>query len=158
MNRFRLVALGLLCIAITGCVEGEVTYTVNPDGSAKVLVDVVTVMPPTLFGGGGGPGGKKPGEETLDDLRRQAIRQTLEMTGVAAWKDVSAEFLPNGKLKFVGTAYVKRTEDFAAKGGIPLLNLNLASERGGRLLRLVARKKTRTIRPFRRPKTPEIKR
>jgi hypothetical protein len=157
MKRFPLAALGLLCLAVTGCVEGEVTYTVNPDGSAKVLVDVATVMPSPLFGGGG-PGGKKPGEETLDDLRRQAIRQTLEMPNVAAWKDVSAEFLPNGKLKFVGTAYVKRTEDFQAQGGIPILNLNLAAERGpDGSLRLIARKNGQDNSPLskRPPKTPE---
>ncbi len=158
MKRFRLITLGLLCLALAGCVEGEVTYTVNPDGSARVLVDVVTAMPPPLFGGGGGPGGKKPGEETLDDLRRQAIRQTLEMPGVVAWKDVSAEFLPNGKLKFVGTAYVKRTEDFQAKGGIPLLNLNLAAERGqDGSLRLVAKKNEQDDSPLSRrpPKSAE---
>src|SRR5262249_10909732 len=123
MNRFRLASLGLFCLAAAGCVEGEVTYTVNPDGSAKVNVDVGTLVPPPLFGSGGGPVAKKPGEETLDDVLRQAIRPTLEMPGVAAWKDVSAEFLPNGKLKFAGTAFVKRTADFDAQGGIPILNI-----------------------------------
>jgi hypothetical protein len=128
MKRFRLVVLGLLCVALAGCVEGDVTYTVNPDGSAKVRVDVVSAMPPPLFGGIDPK--KKPEEETLDDLRRQAIRPTLEMPGVAAWKDVSAEFLPNGKLKFGGTAYVKRLEDFETQGGIPVLDLKLTAERG----------------------------
>jgi hypothetical protein len=156
MKRFRLVALGLLCFAAAGCVEGDVTYTVNPDGSAKVKVDVVSVNPPRFFGGG--PGAKKSGDESLDDTLRQSIRQTLEMPGVAAWKDVSAEFLPNGKLKFVGTAYVKRVEDFDAKGGIPLLQLGLASERGpDGSLRLVARRKEKDDLGFsqRKPKTPD---
>src|SRR5581483_5132788 len=101
MNRFRLAALGLLCLLAAGCVEGDVTYTVNPDGSAKIQFDVVTVKPPALFE----PGPKKS-DEPLDELLRKAIRQTLETPGVVAWKDVTAQFQPDGKLKFAGTAYV----------------------------------------------------
>src|SRR5262245_2586975 len=104
MNRFRLASLGLLCLFVAGCVEGEVTYTVNPDGSAKVRVDVVTVVPPNPFGGDVKIDPKKdakgPGEEPLDELLRQAIRQTLESPGIVAWKDVTAQFRPDGKLKF----------------------------------------------------------
>ena len=43
MNRSRLAALALVCLVATWCVEGEVTYIVNPDGSAKVHFDVVTL-------------------------------------------------------------------------------------------------------------------
>jgi hypothetical protein len=155
MKRFATAALGLLCLCVTGCVEGELTYTVNPDGSAKVKVDVVSVMPLDFFGP---PGPKKPEEETLDDLHRRAIRSTLEMPGVAAWKDVSSEFLPNGKLKFAGTAYVKRLQDFNSKGGIPLLTPTLAAERGpDGSLKLVPKKngKDDPLSSKRKPKTPD---
>jgi hypothetical protein len=128
MKRLATTTLGLVCLALAGCVEGEVTYTVNPDGSARVTVDVVSAMPPELFGGN--MGAKKPEEETLDDARRRAIRPTLESPDVAAWKDVSAEFLPNGRLKFVGTAYVKKLEDFDTKGGLPLLSPSMRAGRG----------------------------
>ena len=114
-------------------------YTVNPDGSARVNIDVVTGMPLNPFGGGD-VGAKKPEDESLDGLRRRAIRSTLESPGVAAWKDVFAEFLPNGKLKFKGTAYLKRVEDFQAQGGgIPILGPALRMERAeGGSFKLVA--------------------
>lgn len=154
MKQFAMTALGLLSLALSGCVEGEVIYTVNPDGSAKVKMDVVTVMPLNLFGPGAP---KKPAEETIDDVKRRAIRSTLETPGVAAWKDVSAEFLPSGKLKFAGVAYIKKLEDFDTKGGIPLLGPTLRAESGADgSLKLVAKKNTEGVSPGRRPpKSPE---
>jgi hypothetical protein len=157
MKRFTVTALGLFCLILAGCVEGEMTYTVNPDGSAKVKIDVVSVVPPPLFGGTE-PNAKKPEEETLDDIRRRAIRSTLEMRGVAAWKGVSAEFLPNGKLKFIGTAYVKRLTEFDSTGGIPLLTPTLAAERGADgSLKLSAKRvgKDGPTSSNRKPKTPD---
>src|SRR5262249_37217646 len=124
MNRFRLPSLGLLCLLVTGCVEGEVTYTINPDGSAKIQFDVVTVKPPTPF-----DPGPKNADEPLDELLRKAIRQTLETPGVVAWKDVSARFQPDGKLKFAGTAYVKRLEDFeTGAGSLPIFGPTFNAE------------------------------
>src|SRR5262249_43191895 len=138
-----------------GCVEGEVTYTVNPDGATKVRLDVVTGMPLIPFGQ---DVAKKPGEQTIDDLRRQAVRSMLETTGVAAWKDVSAEFLPNGKLKFAGTAYIKRLDDFDTRGGFPLLSPRFTAERGADgSLKLVAKQdgKDDHISSKRKPKSLE---
>jgi len=117
MTRFRLVAFALLCLGAVGCVEGEMTSVVNPDGSAKVRMEVVTCLPLTPFS----PGPKKKDDESLDDIRRRAVRPMLESPGVSAWKDVSAEFLPNGRLKFSGIAYVKQLEQFDLKNGAPLL-------------------------------------
>jgi hypothetical protein len=110
MNRFRLVVLAFGCFVLAGCVEGEATYTINPDGSAKVKFDVVTVK--QIPFAGGGLGGKAEEDKDLDDLVRDALQPILQTPGVAAWKDVSAEYLPNGKLKLSGTAYVRRLQDF----------------------------------------------
>ena len=127
MKRLPRIAPGLICLTLAGCVEGEVVYTVNPDGSARVKIDVMTGMPLNPFGENGPS--KKPEEESLDDLRRRAVRSTLESPGVVAWKDVSAEFSSNGKLQFKGTAYLKRVEDFQAQGGgIPILGPALRVE------------------------------
>ncbi len=127
MKRVCLASLALLCVMVTGCVEGEVTHTVNPDGSAKVRLEVVTVKP---FDPVGPPQGKKQDDGTIEDLLRSSVRAFLESPGVVAWKDVSAEFLPNGKLKFAGTAYVRRLQDFQPEG-IPLVATNYVAERGG---------------------------
>jgi hypothetical protein len=105
-------------------VEGEVTYTVNPDGTAKVRLDIVTVK---MINPNIGAPRKKDEEETLDSLLREAITPILETPGVVAWKDVDASFLPNGKLKFSGTAYIRRVQDFKPMA-FPLLSSNHAVE------------------------------
>jgi hypothetical protein len=125
MNRFRLATFALLCLVSGGCVEGEVTYTLNPDGTAKVRLEIVTVkmIDPNIGAR------KKNEEETLDSLLRDAITPILETAGVVAWKDVDASFLPNGKLKFSGTAYIRRVQDFKPMA-FPLLASNHAVENG----------------------------
>jgi len=118
-----------------------VTYTVNPDGSAKVKFDVVTVKP---FSPYGLPvmGGKKEEDKDIDDLVRDALRPFLESPGISAWKDVSAEYVPSGKLKLSGTAYVRKLQDFKPQGP-PLLSSNFQVERGADgSFKLVASKDT----------------
>ncbi len=122
MNRFRLAGIGLFCLALAGCVEGEMTYTVNPDGSAKIRMDVTTTTASALAGQMGQTGGKRmPEDETAAGLLRDSLRQVLENPKVTAWKDVTAELLPNGIFKFSGTAYVRQLSDFARQGSVPLL-------------------------------------
>jgi hypothetical protein len=153
MNRFRLAALALFCLVATGCVEGEVTYTVNPDGSAKVHFDVVTVKAPEVYGGPPKKGGT---DVTLDDMLRDSLRQMLQAQGVSAWKDVSAEFLPNGKVKISGTAYVRRLQDFKPQSP-PLLEPMYGFEKGaGGEFKLTA-KKTESLQndSKRKRKSPE---
>lgn len=108
MRYRRLLALALPCLLSLGCVQGETVITVNPDGSARLKVEVISGVRVNTYGPAGT---KKPDEESIEDVLRRTIKPTLEMPGVAAWKDVSAEFLPDGKLKFRGTAYVKQLED-----------------------------------------------
>jgi hypothetical protein len=154
MSRVRLASFALACLLVVGCVQGETTVLVNPDGSAKIHLDVVSVMPVNF---GPQPGGKKPEDETVEDLLRNSLRQTLESPGVAAWKDVSAEFLPNGKLKFVGTAYVKQLEEFDSKGGLFMMTPSFSAKReADGSLKLTARKDDNDFGTSKRkPKTPE---
>jgi hypothetical protein len=107
MRRITLIAAWLACLVSLGCVEGEQTYTLNPDGSGKVKFDIVTAAP---FDPLAGPAAKT--DDTIDGLRTKAIKGILESPGVAAWKDVSADFAPDGRLKFVGTAYFKQLDTF----------------------------------------------
>ena len=61
-----------------GCVEGELTYTVNPDGSAKVKIDVVSALPPPPFGGGelegcGAPAPLHAADNTVASIRATTV-------------------------------------------------------------------------------------
>jgi hypothetical protein len=155
MNRCLIAIIALMCLTSVGCVEGETTYTVNPDGSARIQIEVVSGMPLNFAAP---PSGKNPDEETLDDLLRKAIRPTLEIPGIAAWKGVHAEFLPNGKMKFSGTAYVKRLEDFTSNGSMPFLIMSCSAKRdsNGALVLKGLKNNNDTVSPAKRkPKTPE---
>lgn len=126
MKRLRLAVIALCCLGLVGCVEGETTYTINPDGTTKIRMEIVTAVPPNF---GGPPRKKDASDETVEGMLRTGIRAMLENPKVAAWKDVSAEFLPNGKLKFAGTAYVRKLSDFSKQGGLPVMSPELMTER-----------------------------
>ncbi|MCE9562656.1 MAG: hypothetical protein K8U57_11475 [Planctomycetes bacterium] len=160
MKRVRFAIVGLFCFALVGCVEGEITYTMNPDGATKIRMDIVTIAPPTFGGGPPGPMGKNPQDETIDDMLRKTLRSMLENPKVVAWKDVSAEFTPNGKFKFGGTAYVRQLPDYARQGGSPLLNpqfkLDRTPDGGMKLIRKEDSDQPGKPDPNKRkPKTPD---
>lgn len=133
MIRLRLAALALASLVFAGCVEGEVVYTVNPDGSAKVKFDIVTVKQPAITPG---PVPKQGPEKTLEDHLRDTLRPLFQSQGVSAWKDVSAEFLPNGKLKISATAYVRRLAEFKPNGLSLLQPMYQVTKAGDGSLRL----------------------
>src|SRR3954447_13745848 len=107
MKNRAVAAAGLVCLLLTGCIQSEQIFTLNPDGSGKVAITLVAPFNPfeAALGGGGPPGGKKP---SLADKKRAFVDKLLSTAkGVDAWKDVSAEYTPEGLLKFQGTAYFK---------------------------------------------------
>jgi len=129
MNQIRIATIALFCLIFTGCVEGELTYTVNPNGSAKLRLEIVTDTAAVIAGQPRPTTDEKPQNVTVDGLLRDSLRPILENPQVAAWKDVSAEFLPYGKLKFSGTAYLRQVSDFARQGSVPMLIPELKIER-----------------------------
>lgn len=92
----------------TGCVEGELTYYLNPDGSGKVDIDVVM---PTMEGFS--PSGPRTDDdaspkEQIAKLKKEFVNEILEDSdGISAWENVSAKIRKDGKLHFQGTAYFK---------------------------------------------------
>ncbi|KPK50976.1 MAG: hypothetical protein AMK72_00790 [Planctomycetes bacterium SM23_25] len=87
-----------------GCIETKQDHTLNPDGSGKVLVEMVIPQMPL---GLGPPDGQGDG----DLMAKQFVRQILDGSkGVDAWSDVRYETTQDGRTKFIGTAYFK---DFA---------------------------------------------
>jgi hypothetical protein len=157
MGRTHLSFLGFLCFTLTGCVEGEMTYTVNPNGSAKIHFDVVTVAPPEF---GVSPGSGLPKPQTPNDKLKKAIRGLLESPNVVAWKDVAAEWTQHGKLKFVGTAYVRQLSDFSKQNNSllllsPKLGIEKTPEGGMKLTRTTDSDSSKSDPTKRKPKTPE---
>jgi hypothetical protein len=121
MKHRAVLAIGLPCLLLTGCIQSEQVFTLNPDGSGKVAITLVTPLNPFegVLGGGGPPGGKKL---SLADKKRMFVDKLLrDAKGVDAWKDVSAEFTREGLLKFQGIAYFKDMQQLKIEpvGGSP---------------------------------------
>ena len=97
MRRFiGVAALFALMFAAAGCVDLEQEYTINPDGSGKVVVHWI-----------GAPfnlGPAKTPEAQAQSLLKDEI---TKCEGVDAWKDLSCTARDDGKFEFKGTAYFK---------------------------------------------------
>src|SRR5713101_2430230 len=104
VRRIERTLLGAaLLVLACGCIEGTRTITLNPDGRGKVTYDLMMASNPLS-------GGMK--DMTLDKQKQQALEQMLTQTkGVAAWKDVSVEWMPDGRLHYVATAYFEKVDD-----------------------------------------------
>jgi len=81
----------LLCLALTGCLEVEDTWTLNPDGSGKVARKVVFGKSYAAF--------SKPSK-----IARELIEKCA---GVEVWSDVSSKKLKDGRIEVRGTAFFK---------------------------------------------------
>ena len=105
----RLMPLLLMILATivwSGCFETKADYTINPDGSGKVTVEVTTAG---MDGMMGNMNGKTPdGSKTARDIIQQA-------TGVDTWKDVEFRVLDDGRNYFKGTAYFKNISNVKFK-------------------------------------------
>jgi len=104
----RLAAASLmaaLALFSTGCVEGELLYTLNPDGSGKVVIDAVMPATANFFGAGAGDRSAPP-DQQLEKLRKNLAKQIIQDSrGVDAWENVSVAFQKDGRVRFKGTAY-----------------------------------------------------
>jgi hypothetical protein len=86
--------LGALTL-LTGCFETKDEFTLNPDGSGKVIHECS--FQKVSLGGD---------DEMTEDALKEAIGKVLtEAKGVEAWRDVSYKRLDDGRLYFKGTAY-----------------------------------------------------
>jgi hypothetical protein len=90
----------VLAFALTGCLDMDEEYSINPDGSGKVKIKCA--IAPMRF---------TTAKKSPEELLKSDVRETLEKcAGVDAWTDVSAVQREDGKVAFSGTAYFK---DFA---------------------------------------------
>jgi hypothetical protein len=106
------LCLGLVVLA-TGCLEIKETITLNPDGKGKAVLDLV--IPSKVGGLAAGPA---PKERSIDDMKNDTVGQFLTGNkGVTGWNDVSAEWMPDGRLHFVGTAYFDDLAAYSSSDG-----------------------------------------
>ena len=80
-----------VAVFVSGCIQTKQDFTLNSDGSGKVVVETILIMIPM-------------DEEAMKD----AVRKVLEeSSGVVAWKDVAFKRTDDGNVSFKGTAYFR---------------------------------------------------
>jgi hypothetical protein len=121
----RLLPIVAIALAAAGCIELEQDYTLNPDGSGKVVVRWVASPMMEL-------GGDKSPEARAKSLLKDEVAKS---EGVDAWKDVSCQVRKDGKYEFRGTAYFR---DFSAlklhNNGLVMLGLACSKDGAGNLV------------------------
>ena len=81
---------------MSGCIESRDMFTLNPDGSGKV-VHVATAPNLDL-----GFGGDAQAPSDPDMAGRKVVREMLKASkGVDAWRDVGYEMLDDGRVKII---------------------------------------------------------
>jgi hypothetical protein len=105
MRGFLVIAtMVAACGLAAGCFEGKADVTLNPDGTGKLVGELTFPMeapwttPPKV-----GDDLRTP-EEQMKTVVTAIIKKS---TGIDAWKDVSFEQVPGGKVHMKGTAYFK---------------------------------------------------
>jgi hypothetical protein len=105
---FYLSALSLLAVG-TGCVESSSDYTINPDGSGKVIYHA-KFQSLNLSMGGEEPAPHKQA--------REAVKAMVEESqGIAAWSDVTYQALDDGRIQISGTAFFPNVNQVGIKTG-----------------------------------------
>lgn len=98
MKALKWILLVITLTPIIGCIEEKNEFTINPDGSGKVVCEA-TFQPVDI---------KMMGDEPSDPQTqlREAVEEILEeSSGVDTWKDISYKLTDDGKIYFKGTAF-----------------------------------------------------
>lgn len=124
-RQFAPIILGCLTlIFLTGCFDTTEDFTLNPDGSGKVVIE--SVCAPLQL--------QMNQKQTPDQELRSSVRSILDnVKGVAAWKDVTYERQDDGRLKFKGTAYFRNINRVEFQN-LVLMNFNLTKAADGSLV------------------------
>lgn len=125
MRRFTppIILIGLL-VSTGGCLDVEQEYTINPDGSGRVVLRWVGA-PLTLAS-------DKTADEKAGELLQGQVNQS---ESVDAWKDISCTARDDGKFEFKGTAYFKDIAKLKLHyGGATLADLKISRDERGNLV------------------------
>ncbi len=99
-RHFRFLSIVLsVCSALllTGCFDTKQEFTINPDGSGKVIHE--STFQKLTF--------SDESKDPADSLKEAVSKVIQDSKGVDAWKDVTFETLEDGRIHFKGTAYFK---------------------------------------------------
>ena len=103
--------VAVCAIAIAGCVETKDEFTVNPDGSGKIVHELTFAsmdLGPGFEMGSEGASFNITGDEPSDPQAqlKKSVKEILsQSSGVDTWKDVSYKMTDDGRTYFKGTAY-----------------------------------------------------
>jgi len=110
-----------------GCVEEKSEYTVNPDGSGKVVYDII--FAPTQLN-------LSPKETEPQHRIKLEVEKILQKSeGIDAWSDIFYELTDEGQIHFVGTAYFRDINkvNIRAGGFNKDMKLRFSRSRSGRI-------------------------
>jgi hypothetical protein len=129
MREGFVLCAALAAVAVVGCLEAKEEYTVNPDGSGKVVVEAVVpaVAAPAA-----------PGEKADPDLAAKLTARDMldQSVGIDAWSDVTFGRTDDGRVRFKGAAYFKDLSKVRLYlAGLPprVLSAGLAKDEKGAL-------------------------
>lgn len=89
------ISVAACCAFLTSCFETEQEFTLNPDGTGKMVLD--TTFPNVSLDGR---------DERSEQALEKAVAEFLkESEGIVAWKDVSYKWADDGRIHFKGTGY-----------------------------------------------------
>jgi hypothetical protein len=118
-------ALGLLSLLLAGCFETKDEYTLNADGSGKVVHE--STFQEISFSNK---------DRDLEAALKETIAKVIkESKGVEAWRDVSFKRLDDGRIYFKGTAYFKNLSQLSITNQT-MLDFDWAPTDGGGVLTL----------------------
>lgn len=89
------LCISLCCVFLNSCFDVEQKFTLNPDGTGKVVMDCV-IQNFSLDG---------DGEQSEETLKKAVSTLIKKSKGVEVWRDVAYSWTDDGRIKFKGTAY-----------------------------------------------------
>ncbi|HBG25809.1 MAG: hypothetical protein A2Y10_14735 [Planctomycetes bacterium GWF2_41_51] len=101
-NGYLLILAVFSVLPIAGCIQGQATVSLNPDGSGKLFLEMVI---------------NTTDAKGQEDVLNQVKKSLLMSEGIDAWKNVSWRFLNNGKFYFKGESYFRTINDVALQLG-----------------------------------------
>ncbi|OQA03723.1 MAG: photosystem I assembly protein Ycf3 [Planctomycetes bacterium ADurb.Bin401] len=116
-HRDYLLILVVFCLLpVAGCIQGQATVSLKPDGSGKVLIETVIDLPDS---------GDPDKYQTYYKILNQTKNSLLMSEGIDAWQNVDWKFLNNGKFYFKGEAYFANINDVTIQVGKNKSNLKI---------------------------------